>query len=278
MSEVSAVVQRNAQNTIDAVEAFGTSVTSHAMSSNSTFPFVTIPNYPSRASRVAKLANAKYVIYAPLVQQEDRTRYEEYVNEHKQATYQEGIEFEELNKTVEEVMDQSQPYIFSLNLTTDEWSYQVTRDEGTGDDPFLPVWQSYTMFMTDFLYTNFNLISLNRIRNTFWTTYSTKIPFLDVVTLPNIQNPQEYKIESQIMQPIFDSIYNKDHLHPNEKPPKIVGVVWLALDWITYFQVRFVLTSTSLLEAHGAFALASGFSSHFALFQTLLFQHIEFTT
>ena len=160
----------------------------------------------------------------------DRVEYEAYVNKNKLQTYKEGIEFEKLNTTMEQVLNKSVPFIFTLDF---EETYKVSYDPSPG--PYLPVWQSYTFFVTNFLYTNFNLLQGNRINNTFWTTYSTKIPSVEVVTIPNPQNPKEYTVESQIMQPVFETVYDPDN---DPKPPKIVGAVWLALDWITYFQVR----------------------------------------
>ena len=66
------MAQENTNNMVDAMESFSTTVTSYAEATNSTWPFVTIPNYPSRAERLRKLAKANTVAFLPLVDEMDR--------------------------------------------------------------------------------------------------------------------------------------------------------------------------------------------------------------
>ena len=229
-SEISAVVQENAQNTINAVEAFGATITSYAAATNSTWPFVTIDDYPSRASRVAKLAGANSVVFLPLVQEEDRDEWVEYCQKEKPRFFKQAIDYEELDYTVDELVQNSSPDIFRPDWA--DLSKGIQAEDSRG--PYLVWWQSFNLFLNKFLYTNLNLLSAPRAGNLFWTSSSTLVPSFEVATIPDPDKPGEYNVQSQLMQPVFEQIY--DGKEGQER--KVVGAIFIALDWIQYFQVR----------------------------------------
>ena len=68
--------QVTAERRLTAVASFGTTVTSYALATNATWPFVTIPQMEARASHVLGLADAVAIAFGPLVHQKDREVWE----------------------------------------------------------------------------------------------------------------------------------------------------------------------------------------------------------
>eukprot|EP00977_Amphora_coffeiformis_P023090 scaffold12181_cov159-Amphora_coffeaeformis.AAC.1 len=87
-----------AERRLSAVAAFGTTITSYAMTTNATWPFVTIPHMEARARHVLTLAEAIAIAFAPVIYTpQDRATWEnEYVPAHvnwidESRDYQENV-------------------------------------------------------------------------------------------------------------------------------------------------------------------------------------------
>ena len=68
--------QEAAKSTMTAIASFGTSVTSYALATNSTWPFVTIPDMQARSSHVLMLSESLSILFSPIVHADDRDYWE----------------------------------------------------------------------------------------------------------------------------------------------------------------------------------------------------------
>lgn len=65
---------------LSAIASFGTTITSYAIGTNATWPFVTVPQFEARCSHLLNLAEAVAIAFAPIVEDKDRAKWEdEYV-------------------------------------------------------------------------------------------------------------------------------------------------------------------------------------------------------
>ena len=76
-----AISREHVGTTFGSIEDFAVTVSSYAESTNSKWPNVTIPHFPERARRLAKLTGLDAVTLAPLVHEEDKLGFEEYARE-----------------------------------------------------------------------------------------------------------------------------------------------------------------------------------------------------
>lgn len=91
----------NARRRVAAIDSLSQAYTSHAMSTQSKWPFVTLPDYERRASRVMDLAEVVAIFQFPLITVHTREDYEAYALEN-QGWLQEGLEYrqEEIEQRV----------------------------------------------------------------------------------------------------------------------------------------------------------------------------------
>ena len=68
---------------LNAIDTFATSITHTAITTNQTFPFVTIPNFSIRGSTVRVLADALMIHWLPLITDSNRNHWEEYALNHR---------------------------------------------------------------------------------------------------------------------------------------------------------------------------------------------------
>lgn len=81
----------NAARRIAAIDSLSMAFTSHAISLSAEWPFVTLPDYERRASRVMDLAEVIAIFQFPLIANETRKEWESYALEH-QGWLAEGIQ------------------------------------------------------------------------------------------------------------------------------------------------------------------------------------------
>ena len=70
--------QANADRRLGALQGFSQQMTSHAVSANETFPFVTLPDFERRASYTLKLADSVAMLIFPIIRGEQRADWEAY--------------------------------------------------------------------------------------------------------------------------------------------------------------------------------------------------------
>jgi hypothetical protein len=75
-------IDRSFEKTLSSFDSLAVSFISHAISSNSTWPFVTLPHFGVRVAKVLPASNSLYINFLPLVQGKERLDWERYALKH----------------------------------------------------------------------------------------------------------------------------------------------------------------------------------------------------
>jgi hypothetical protein len=143
---------------LGAINSMATAITSHALETKQTFPFVTIPHFEIRGSDLRVQADAAILHWMPLVTDDTRVAWEDYAlaNRHQSSkSFQEDSKQRErqddafgLTNTTstrtrmlqqETILDDGTGYHPSI------WSNGAVtprQDEAEGSGPYLPIWQT----------------------------------------------------------------------------------------------------------------------------------------
>jgi hypothetical protein len=146
---------------LGAISSMATSITSYAVDTNKTFPFVTIPNFELRGSDLRIQADASLIGWMPLVTDESRVDWEEYAladrsqidKAFKEDTKRRKVQDDEYSltnttNTGDRMLQQSQQETILDDGTGYHpriWSNGAVgppEDEPEGSGPYLPIWQS----------------------------------------------------------------------------------------------------------------------------------------
>jgi class 3 adenylate cyclase len=130
---------------LDSGDALSIAYTSHALSSNSTFPNVTLPNYHIHTCNMRIMSEAVVFNYQPIVTDETRKGYEAYAIENR------GHFFDTVAKEMASIQYQDAYFNSTINRNLQDEPvfadeiYNVIPDgsnapEGSG--PYLPIWQT----------------------------------------------------------------------------------------------------------------------------------------
>ena len=188
-----------------------------------TWPFVTVPDWTARAERLGKQSNAEIVAMAPIVDQAHRQEWEDFSQKQMLALYQNAWDYQGFtttNVTPEKYFNDSLRFIYTLpNL-------QPPPVRETRPGPWVVLWNMWPEG-NPLPLTNYNLLNGPRIADTFFTANATLEPTLGFVVLQNAA-------QSQVIQPIFESVPSSRSQRSREK--KVVGALWVVIDWIFYFQ------------------------------------------
>jgi class 3 adenylate cyclase len=134
-----------------AVDALSCSVTSYALASGSTFPYVTVPDFEVLGANVRILSDALIVFYMPLVSKEDRTGFEAYARD-MDLKFDEALASEnELRERQDEAFGLSGRRVQELPTMHPEihkYGPNNTTPSLPEDaaGPFLPIWQITPVF------------------------------------------------------------------------------------------------------------------------------------
>jgi hypothetical protein len=216
----------------NALDSFSVSIASEAVSeaahTNTSWPFVTIPHWSLKVTKLKDVIGAEspVVLFSPIVPEDEKEKWVSYVTEQAPAWYQDSIDNEGRNYTVDDLMTKTLPFIHFYDFENNFMPTPVSRP-----GPVLPVWQAYP-FETDpvnpLLGTNYDLLTGPRIADLFQITsviLGPTIGFTQVVT-----SIDTTVAESQIIQPIFEEV------DTDAAEKTMVGIIWLRLEWIDFFQ------------------------------------------
>jgi hypothetical protein len=148
---------------LGAINSMATAITSHALDTKQTFPFVTIPHFEMKGSDLRVQADAPTVHWMPLVTDDTRVAWEDYAlvnrdqisrsfqEDRKQMKMQDDA-FGFTNTTGNRMLQQAtilndgtgyHPRIWSADEAQDIIASLATaRDEAGASGPYLPLWQS----------------------------------------------------------------------------------------------------------------------------------------
>jgi signal transduction histidine kinase/CheY-like chemotaxis protein len=155
------LIERN----IGAIASLSSSITSHALTTNTSFPFVTLPHFETMGSHSRDLSGSHIIHWLPLVTDEKRGEWEQFAMENRdqidtafQNDYQfreeQDAEFESNNRETDKNTRHLQELEPSPTLTIldNETNYHpyiwkngavgsAAGDELPGEGPYLPGWQ-----------------------------------------------------------------------------------------------------------------------------------------
>jgi len=163
----------NAERRLEALEAFSTQITSHAISSNSTFPFVTLPDFERHATHTLQLAEVVALLVLPIVTAETRQEWEVY-SRANQGWLVEGLSLQQTSGGDEEALGRLQGEFEKGNIveegTIDPSQYEITpviykvkpgstaAEYEDSNGPYTPIWQMAPAIPISVL-VNFNTFS-----------------------------------------------------------------------------------------------------------------------
>jgi len=246
-SEIVSVATEHVENSFGSIEAFANSITSAAKDAGEVFPNVTVPDYTSKAIRVAELAaNSRLVTYAPLVSAQERVGFEEYARNNIYQQIQEDLDYLNIDSVTAEEVPTIPKVISYFNLTAKSKFQEPEAAPG----PFLVNWQRYPFEVEKGrVFVMNNMMRIPTIRSAVVAanqTLQATSSFLEALL----------GIESQVIQPVF-----QDVLPPHrDSERQMVGVIWVVLNWANYFQN---LLPTNVNGIYVALKSSCGFSATF---------------
>eukprot|EP00980_Cylindrotheca_fusiformis_P015018 scaffold4131_cov94-Cylindrotheca_fusiformis.AAC.2 len=228
-SEVSTVAGQKIDQVYSALNAYSVFISSEVTAdSNASWPFITIPDYSLKTEKIAELVGLEspVVVLCPIIKEEDRERWPNFVLESAPGWYQESIENEGSQYSVEELMNMTVKYLHYYEF--DE-NLGVTVTKVAWPGPVLPNWQAFPLKKDIIL--NRSLRSLDMLKfpevaDQFQITSLTLRPSIGFIQLYDDSPGAELGamvVNSQILQPVIED-------------GNLVGVIILRLPWLEFFQ------------------------------------------
>ena len=239
--EIVNLSQENVKKVFGVLEGLSVATTSHALHSNETFPFVTIPNYEERAAAARASSQALLIAYLPLVQDADRNDWESYSVENQdwiQSSYQTGTEIQPISEQIftyvkdEKMRDRRQRHLADGGCDGAGRRLKEKIPDETGTGPYAPVWMiSPTVPANDTSTINYNLFDKPVYEKAIsFLQYSRKPVFLDVCNQAawfGEYFSSKSVLQTVIVQPIFESF---------EVDAPIVGTFVAIIPWGSFFE------------------------------------------
>jgi len=222
-SEIITVSQNNAKNTLENLESFSDTISSHASSSQQFWPFVTVQDFEARGTQLNSVTKAWGVHFMPLVDFEERKEWESYSSQNYQANIMDAIQYRNYdNASV--ILNQTEivPFIYTLEVaeTIDMNTFGPDLTPG----PYLPIWQSASEADIEWYsgIINWNGLVSEQVRNAYYTSVTTKQTALGFYYWNGT-------LLAHHITPVFEKV-------TKAKENKIVGAVWLVVNFLSYFQ------------------------------------------
>jgi hypothetical protein len=135
-------------NRMATLESFALSITSHAKYSNSTWPFVTMPDFERRGTSVSRQAQVMSMMLVPKVRDEDtRLQWEDYAVGNQdwftaglavQQDYGDRRSLQEEQQQAPSIQDIVNPYAIREQIYRADG---INEAPETGPGPYFPIWQ-----------------------------------------------------------------------------------------------------------------------------------------
>eukprot|EP00980_Cylindrotheca_fusiformis_P018345 scaffold5995_cov113-Cylindrotheca_fusiformis.AAC.1 len=230
-SEIVTVSRQKADQFFLALDSFSASISSQAISDmdehNTSWPFYTIPDWAIKAKRLADLTGVSHpeVAMAPIVQPEDRDKFNAFAAEAVPKWYRESVEYEGTDMTADEFMQKTVPFIYFHDT---ENNYQPT--PVTSPNESLPLLQSYPLFFYPEQYLMTTMLdTMTASRNAALASISRVLrkPTIGFEIMFDGDTPIT---GSQIIQPIYDTADTE------AEDRKMVAFTGIRLHWLDYFK------------------------------------------
>eukprot|EP00980_Cylindrotheca_fusiformis_P003023 scaffold702_cov99-Cylindrotheca_fusiformis.AAC.2 len=230
-SEILSVSKEKADQFFLALDAFSASISSQAISEidqhNTSWPFYAIPDWSIKAKRLADLTGVSDPIIgmAPIVQPEDREKFNEFAADAVPEWYRASVEYEGTDMTADEFMQKTVPFIYFYDM---ENNYQPT--PVTGPNESLPLLQIYPLFFYPEQYLMSTMLDITVIRSSaalVSISRALRKPTIGFISLYAGGLPV---VGSQIIQPIYDTA------DTTAEDRKMVAFTGIRLHWLDYFK------------------------------------------
>ena len=233
---------------LDSCDALSISYTSYALSSNSTFPNVTLPNYHIYTSNMRIMSEAVVLNYQPIVTDEARIGYEAYTIENQ------GQYMDTATKEIASIQHQDAYFNSSIHRmlqgepTVSGKIYDIVPVAGVapeGSGPYLPVWQQSPAVPSPEV-VNFNILSHPFVAQYRQTMFDDKAVILAATGLIKEDNGDFFRYVLSISQfrntieeylgepsspfsyPVFDTF--------DLNSRSVVGLITSTFYWKLYFE------------------------------------------
>ena len=212
-----------ARNVFATIQSMSTTVTSHTLAVNATWPFVTVPHYVARGQNLLDLSGSFWISLCPLVKEQERFEWEQYSVEH-QGWLQENMDGS-INTEVEQ--NPILPFIWERNPSPPEGAPPFTRvPDGSADPYYGPFWQISppTSFVV-----NQNVFAIAGFHDVFdimQKVDSTVISHISRLDWDVTNNTQDWPF-SYISSPVHRTL---------EEGSETVAVYSAVLPWHNYFK------------------------------------------
>ncbi|KAL3937629.1 MAG: hypothetical protein SGBAC_007303 [Bacillariaceae sp.] len=229
-SEISALVRQRIETLFESLDSASVMISSEASTQNESWPFVTVDHWSSKAERLFELGDIgqSMLALAPIVQQEMVNNWTGYVEQLAPAWYQSSINHEEFNKTLEDLVIHTIPYVHTY--TADGSITTPVEREGH----VVPIWQSYPLKIGEIsqsveeLPTNYDILA--GLDGDTHLIEATTVSLKPVIAFPTItldETTGKRRARSEIVQPIFEKVDIR------EEDGNVVAVLWWQIDWGT---------------------------------------------
>ena len=226
------------------------------------WPFVTISDFEARHIDYFRFnQGATQLDLIPLVSKQDKTKYQEFTVKN-QNWIQQGLDFRssyydqlehnstssstgtgsilDSNRNVRQVAKSIPSFIHIGTDDSDGWYIEDPVDHSL----FAPIWQTAPAPAIP-ARVNFNLLSINQIKDGFHWVQATQLPVMTesslVEDLPSTlrHSPREVSSSPQgfLLEPVFNTIESHNHgLEDDHEDQKdMVGFICITIDWSRFF-------------------------------------------
>jgi hypothetical protein len=231
------LVHDEARNVFMTVENFATVITSETLSTQATWPFVTVPHFEVRGLELNELSNSLMIGFSPLVPGHLKEAWETYAT-HMQDWIEEGVDYNiDLHKEFiwqVEHLEPISPHIYKLSDSAKD-DPETARIPVTGDGPFLPVWQ-FAPAPHSVRVVNYDLLNNEVFRRVHRGMSDALSPVISEATELEFYYGGSVRDEvdhphSFLLQPIFQD-FNETHRDESH----IKGVAVAILPWDHYYE------------------------------------------
>eukprot|EP00980_Cylindrotheca_fusiformis_P018636 scaffold6199_cov132-Cylindrotheca_fusiformis.AAC.1 len=233
-TQIVTVARSKASQFVDALDVFASSIGAQAAaeraSHNTSWPFYRIPEWSVQAEKLAKLTGVDdpFIGMAPIVQENERDRWNSFVAEQNPLWYQESIDHEGYTElTLVELLHRTIPFVHFYDPNNNFQPAQVSRP-----GKVIPFFQAYPIGLipgVPVMTTNLDvLLASKQTEELYHITTETRRP-----TIGFIQSDPDDETSmpgSQIIQPIFDGADTE------RADRKIVSFAGIHLRWLDYFK------------------------------------------
>ena len=231
-SEVVTVARQKADQLFDSLDAFSVGISTQVIASGQQWPFVSMKAWTSSAQRLKVLTGIEdpAIVFCPIVEDYQRHQWIQHVILNAPEWYGDSIADEDFlppDATVSKLMNKTLPFIHFYDANK-AWRPAPVETPGQS----LPAWQTYPLRqdqINPLLGTNYDILKGQRIADLYSFTNITHDPSIGFTQVITDTTSEEVHARSQIMQPIFDQVVG-------DGPKKLVGVVWMRVEFIDYFQ------------------------------------------